>query len=86
MSKSDTKTTYLICINNTGYEASLEPRKLYAVMPDQTATQHGRVRVIDESGEDYLFPQELFLPIAVTATIATALKPRYSDCSTRRTT
>jgi hypothetical protein len=52
-----------ICVKNDGYLASLELRKLYVVVPDADATKHGQVRVIDESGEDYLYPQDFFVSI-----------------------
>ncbi len=60
-----TAETLLICVDNKGYPASLERRKLYLGIPDPTALKHGLVRVIDESGEDYLYPKDLFLPITV---------------------
>jgi hypothetical protein len=56
---------FAICIKNNGYEASLELRKLYEVLPDQRATQLGQIRVIDESGEDYQYPEDFFLPITL---------------------
>ena len=55
----------LICLDNKGYSASLERRKIYLGLPDPTALKHGLLRVIDESGEDYLYPKSLFLPITV---------------------
>lgn len=55
----------VICIDNTGYEASLERRKLYAVVPDPVAGSHKLLRVVDESGEDYLYPQSYFLPVSL---------------------
>lgn len=55
----------VICIDNTGYEASLERRKLYAVLPDPAANSHKLLRVVDESGEDYLYPQSYFLPVSL---------------------
>lgn len=55
----------MLCLSNEGYEASLEPRKIYAAMPDPDAAKHDQVRVIDESGEDYLFPAFLFEPITL---------------------
>lgn len=61
---------FVICVNNHGYEASLEPRKLYEVLPDQDAAKHGQLRVIDESGEDYLFPKSMFMDAALKAEIA----------------
>ena len=51
----------LICMDNSGYEASLERLKLYVSLPDETADHRGLVRVIDESGEDYLYSKERFL-------------------------
>jgi hypothetical protein len=53
---------YVICINNEGYLASLEARKVYQVLPDPA---HGYLRVIDESEEDYLFAADRFVPIEV---------------------
>ncbi len=50
-----------VCIDNTGYPAALEPRKLYQVLPDAEARAHGQLRVVDESGADYLFPAAMFL-------------------------
>jgi hypothetical protein len=47
------KLQFAVCIDNKGYEASLEIGKLYRVMPDDEAASHGYIRVIDESGEDY---------------------------------
>jgi hypothetical protein len=51
----------VLCIDNAGYPASLEPRKLYQALPDPQARAHQQIRVIDESGEDYLYPAALFL-------------------------
>ena len=56
---------YVLCVNNRGYAASLEPRKIYVAIPDPKAEEHGMIRVIDESREDYLFPAALFVPIEV---------------------
>jgi len=56
----------LICVNNEGYEASLEARKLYQRIDDERADSLGMVRVVDESGEDYLYPIDLFEPIHIT--------------------
>jgi hypothetical protein len=53
----------MICVENHGYEASLEIRKIYEIIPDKRAEQHHQVRVIDESGEDYLFPENFFASI-----------------------
>lgn len=56
---------FVICIQNDEYPASLELRKIYRVLEDPSATEHRQVRVIDESGEDYLYPAEYFVPIAL---------------------
>lgn len=52
---------FVVCVNNGGYEVSLEPRKLYQILPDPEAAKHHQVRIIDESGEDYLYPEVLFV-------------------------
>ena len=56
---------YLLCINNDGYPASLEVRKIYRMVPDTSAASRKFVRVLDESGEDYLYPEEMFVSIDV---------------------
>jgi hypothetical protein len=57
------KKHFMICIDNPGYEASLEIRKLYEVLTDKSAEKDQQVRVIDESGEDYVYPEGYFAPI-----------------------
>jgi len=57
------KQNFLLCIDNEGYEASLEIRKLYETIPDKEAERHNQVRIIDESGEDYLYPSRFFPPV-----------------------
>ncbi len=54
---------FVVCVNNEDYAASLELRKLYEVLPDEDAAIHGQVRIIDESGEDYLYPESFFAPV-----------------------
>ncbi len=56
---------YLLCIDNRDYPASLEKRKVYRAIADAPAMSRNFVRVIDESGEDYLYPADLFVPIDV---------------------
>jgi hypothetical protein len=58
---------YVICVRNGTYRASLQPRKVYRVLEDPTAEARSLLRVVDESGEDYLFPSDLFVPIEVPA-------------------
>ena len=57
------KNKFLICVDNEGYQASLEIRKLYENIPDKEAERHNQLRIIDESGEDYLFPSKFFAPV-----------------------
>ena len=61
---------FVVCIRNDGYETSLEPRKIYTTVADARAAKHGQVRVVDESGEDYLYPSEFFVRIDLPASIA----------------
>ena len=69
-------THFAVCVRNSGNEASLELRKLYQLVPDPDAEQDGMIRVIDESGEDYLFPATFFvltpLPASVEEAVAQA--------------
>ena len=65
-----TKSKFVICKRNTGYEASLELRKLYLMLPDDAAKAHDQLRVVDESGEDYLYPSSFFIPIDLPASVA----------------
>ena len=51
----------VICLDNSGYEVSLERRKIYIAILDAEAARHGRIRVVDESGDDYLYPEERFI-------------------------
>ena len=64
---------YAVCVRNDDYPASLELRKLYPVLEDAFAAQHGMVRVVDESGEDYLYPNDFFVPIELPAAIEKTL-------------
>jgi hypothetical protein len=74
MSTSETlEIRFAICLRNDGYLASLEPRKLYRVVPDADAAAHGLVRVIDESGEDCLDPAEYFAEVDLPHAIEEAL-------------
>ena len=54
---------WVVCIDNADYPASLEKRKIYRALPGKSADEKHLLRVIDESGEDYLYPEEYFLPI-----------------------
>ncbi len=61
---------FVICMDNDGYEASLEQRKLYELLPDEKALIRGQLRIVDESGEDYLFPKGMFMEVALPDEIA----------------
>jgi hypothetical protein len=60
-------------VSNEGYRASLELRKLYERRPDLEAEKAGFVRVVDESGEDYLFPRAMFVDLDIPLSVARAL-------------
>lgn len=60
---------WMLCVTNKGYEASLEARKLYSTLNDEKAESRGFVRVVDESGEDYLYPREMFASLELSAPV-----------------
>ncbi len=66
---------FVICINNLHYPASLEVRKIYQVIPDHSANLHNIIRVIDESGEDYLYPESNFMAVELSKAIIDAIQP-----------
>jgi hypothetical protein len=59
----------VLCLDNTEYEASLEARKFYVALPDPDAEAHGQLRVIDESGDDYLYAAERFTEVPLPPTL-----------------
>jgi hypothetical protein len=63
----------VVCVNNTGYEVSLERRKIYIALPDSRAEKLGQIRVIDESGEDYLYPAEAFVALSLPQPVRRAV-------------
>jgi hypothetical protein len=67
------KNHFVICIDNTDYEASLIVRKMYETLPDAQAEKDNMLRVIDESGEDYLFHASHFISIELSAEVERAL-------------
>ena len=67
-------TKFVICLRNKGYEASLEPLKLYRLLQDREAEKHKLLRIVDESGEDYLFPASFFKPIELPQPIRRAIR------------
>jgi hypothetical protein len=69
---------FAVCINNDEYPVSLELHKLYPIIPDEDAEQEGDLRVIDESGEDYLYPAEFFLVVEFSPSIEQALQTSFT--------
>jgi hypothetical protein len=72
MAKLQTKQL-VVCIDNAGYLASLEKRKIYVAFRDANAEKRGLLRIVDESGEDYLYPKTLFRSIALPQSIKKAV-------------
>ncbi|MBZ0159026.1 MAG: hypothetical protein K8G79_02590 [bacterium] len=64
---------FAVCVQNKGYEASLERNKIYVVLPDPEAEKDGDIRVVDESGEDYLYPADWFAAVEVPKVVQTSL-------------
>lgn len=71
--KKKVSRRYAVCIRNEGNEASLERNKLYVVLPDRKAQADGLVRVIDEDGEDYLYPADWFVAVEVPRVVKLSL-------------
>ena len=63
----------VICVNNSGYEVSLERRKIYVALADPKAESLGQIRVVDESGEDYLYPEKAFVEIILPQPVRRAV-------------
>jgi hypothetical protein len=63
----------VICVENDGYAVSLEKRKIYVALRDVAAEKHDMLRIIDESGEDYLYPKALFRAIALPQAVKRAV-------------
>ncbi len=63
----------VVCINNEGYPASLEKRKIYVSLRDPVGEKRGLLRIIDETGDDYLYPKAFFRPIALPQSIKKAV-------------
>jgi hypothetical protein len=74
---------FAVCIDNVDYPASLESRKLYEIVPDDAAASHRQFRVIDESGEDYLYPAHYFRLVTVPPSLERVLRRPRGRCSTR---
>jgi hypothetical protein len=68
-----TSKHWVVCLRNEGYEVSLEKRKLYIALPGDPAERHGLLRVIDESGEDYLYPRRFFAEVELPPSLRRAV-------------
>lgn len=74
MKKShNTEHKFAVCIDHSEYPASLVLHKIYRVLPDDDAAQDGDIRVVDESGEDYLYPAEWFVAISIPRRVEASL-------------
>jgi hypothetical protein len=71
------KTRFAVCVDNSDYPASLEVHKVYRVVPDQDAERDGDLRIIDESGEDYLYPDRIFLAMDLPQEIERVLTESF---------
>jgi hypothetical protein len=74
MRKPRSARTYSLCVRNDGYPASLLVRRLYERVPDRNAAARGLLRIVDESGEDYLYPEKFFVPIALPKQVTRAMR------------
>jgi hypothetical protein len=75
---------FAVCIDNVDYPASLESRKIYEIVPDDQAASHGQLRVIDETGEDYLYPARYFRLVTVPPSLERVLRRPPGHLSARR--
>lgn len=73
MKREHVPPQFAVCIENEGYPAALELRKIYRVFPDKKAAKHSLMRVVDESGEDYLYHERFFVPIRLPQALKEAL-------------
>ncbi len=69
-----TEEQFVVCLNNVEYPASLELHKIYRVIPDQEAEADGDLRIVDESGEDYLYPATWFARVQLSQAVEQSLK------------
>jgi len=72
------KARFAICVDNSEYPVALDLRKLYRVVPDEDAKKDGDLRIIDESGEDYLYPAEYFLLVDIPRGAAQSLNKSFA--------
>jgi hypothetical protein len=74
MNKTDVPAGFVVCIDNTDYQASLERHKIYKVLKDEDAAEDGDLRIVDESGEDYLYSAARFVSIEVPSEVQKSLE------------
>jgi len=74
---------FVVCVDNTDYPASLELHKIYRVVTDADAAADGDIRVVDESGDDYLYPASYFAPITVPVSVKRSLR-KAEQCATAK--
>lgn len=76
MKRDEPQSRFVVCVNNKDYPALLELRKLHQVVADEAAAKHHQLRVVDESGEDYLCPEEYFVPVQLLQATEKAVAAR----------
>ena len=69
---SEQERQFVLCIKNDGCD-DLQIRKIYEVLPDESAAKEGYIRIIDESGEDYLYPTNYFYPVEIALNVRETL-------------
>ena len=76
MTQTGNDLGFVMCIDNGGYPVSLEVRRIYRCKADAGAAERGLLRVIDETGDDYLYPKEMFEPVTMSATARSSRRRR----------
>ncbi len=73
MEETEENIRFAVCVNNAEYPASLELHKIYRVLPDEDAEVDGDLRIVDESGEDYLYPADYFVLLELPQAVEKSL-------------
>lgn len=76
MQAKEENSRFAVCVNNAEYPASLEMHKIYRILPGEDAEADGDLRVVDESGEDYLYPAEYFVLVELPQAVEKSLLQR----------
>ena len=74
MARRSPKALYVVCISNRGYQASLVSRRIYQSLPDPEAAKRNLIRVVDETGEDYLYPEKFFRVLDLPRSVESAVR------------